>query len=98
MLKRGHYRFALTVLTPVLCCNKHTLMARPRGRTKTARLTVNLDDRAYSALCVVAGQQDVPIAQVARRAIVDFLMREAPSFGQGSLPLIQPPDPREPVQ
>ena len=67
-------------------------MARPRGRTKTARLTVNLDDHAYSALRVVAGREDIPVSQVARRAIVDFLTREEPSFGQRGLPLIQSPD------
>ena len=70
-------------------------MARPRGRTKTARLTVNLDDRAYSALRVVASREDMPISQVARRAIVAFLDREEPSFVQSSLPLTRGPDTRE---
>ena len=73
-------------------------MARPRGRTKTARLTVNLDDRAYLALCVVAGREDMPVSQVARRAIVDFLAREEPSFGQRSLPLAESPDTGEAVR
>ena len=67
-------------------------MARPRGRTKTARLTVNLDDRAYATLLAVAGREDVPVAQVARRAIVDFLSREEPAFAQPSLPLTADPD------
>ena len=62
-------------------------MARPRGRTKTVRLTVNLDDRAYAALLAVAGREDMPVAQVARRAIVAFLSREDPSFAQLGLPL-----------
>lgn len=70
-------------------------MARPRGRTKTARLTVNLDDRAYSALRVVASREDMPISQVARRAIVAFLDREEPSFVQSRLPLARDPDTRE---
>ena len=73
-------------------------MARPRGRTKTARLTVNLDDRAYSALRVVAGREDMPISQIARRAIVDYLTREEPSFGQPDLPLTWSPGPREPAR
>ena len=73
-------------------------MARPRGRSKTARLTVNLDDRAYSALCAVAGREDMPVSQVARRAIVDFLTREEPSYGQRSLPLIQSPETGEPAR
>ena len=67
-------------------------MARPRGRTKTARLTVNLDDRAYAALLAVAGREDMPVAQVARRAIADFLSREEPSFAQPSLPLTAGPE------
>lgn len=73
-------------------------MARPRGRTKTARLTVNLEDRAYAALRVVAGREDMPVSQVARRAIVDFLIREEPSFGQRTLPLIQSSDTGEPAR
>ena len=59
-------------------------MARSRGRTKTLRLTVNLDDRAYAALLAVAIREDAPVA---RRAIVDFLSREERSFGQPNLPL-----------
>ena len=62
-------------------------MPRPRGRTKIARLTVNLDHRAHSALLAVAAREDMPASQVARRAIVDFLVREEPSFGQPNLPL-----------
>lgn len=72
-------------------------MARPRGRIKTARLTVNLDERAYSALCVVAGREDMPVSQVARRAIVDFLSREEPSFRQPGLPLTDVRDTGETV-
>ncbi|MDE0229043.1 MAG: hypothetical protein OXJ62_09355 [Spirochaetaceae bacterium] len=73
-------------------------MARPRGRTKTARLTVNLDERAFSALRVVASREDMPVSQIARRAIVDFLGREEPSFGQPSLPLTWSADTQEPTR
>ena len=73
-------------------------MARPRGRSKTAHLTVNLDDSAYSALCAVADHEDMPASQVARRAIVDFLIREEPSYGQRVLPLIQSPGIGEPAR
>ena len=73
-------------------------MPRPRGRTKTERLTVNLDGRAYAALRAMAGREDMPISQVARRAIVDFLLREEPSFGQHTLPLAQTRSDRDPVQ
>ena len=62
-------------------------MARPRGRIKTARVTVNLDDRAYATLRAIADHEDAPVAQVARRAIMDFLAREEVSLTQPSLPL-----------
>ena len=65
-------------------------MARPKGRTKTARVTVNLDDRAYSTLLAIAKHEDAPVAQVARRAIMDFLAREEESLTQLSLPLVHP--------
>ena len=85
-------------LTAVLCCDKHRAVARRRGRTKTARLTVNLDERAYLALRVLAGREDIPISQLARKAIVDFLAREEPSFGQSNLQLTWRAGPREPLR
>ena len=62
-------------------------MARPRGRTKTARVTINLDQHAYATLLAVAARDDAPVAQVARKAVVSFLQREEPFIGQGMLPL-----------
>ena len=76
------------LLTTVYYCIKHISMARPRGRVKTARVTVNLEERAYSALRAIAGQEDAPVAQVARQAIMDFLSRKEPSLNQPILPLI----------
>lgn len=64
-------------------------MARPRGRIKTARVTINLDDRAYSVLLTIAGNEDVPVGQVARRALMDYLARQEPSLKQPTLPLIR---------
>lgn len=64
-------------------------MARPRGRIKTNRLTVNLDDRAYAVLLTIADREDVPVGQVARRAVVDYLKREEPALHQTALPLIR---------
>jgi hypothetical protein len=64
-------------------------MARPRGRIKTNRVTVNLDDRAYAVLLTIAGREDVPVGQVARRAVVDYLKREELSLRQVALPLIR---------
>jgi hypothetical protein len=62
-------------------------MARPRGRIKTARVTVNLDDRAYGVLITIASREDVPVGQVVRRAVMDYLAREEPSLKQPALPL-----------
>lgn len=64
-------------------------MARPRGRTKTARLTVNLDEQAHAALLAIAHQEDASLAWVLRRAIMDFISRqEQPE--QAVLPLVRP--------
>lgn len=65
-------------------------MARPKGRTKTARVTINLDERAYALLLALADRDDAPVAQVARKAVVDFLSRMEPNIDQGSLPLVRP--------
>jgi predicted transcriptional regulator len=65
-------------------------MARPKGRTKTARVTINLDERAYALLLALAERDDAPVAQVARKAVVDFLNRAEPTINQGSLPLVRP--------
>lgn len=64
-------------------------MARPRGRTKTARVTVNLDGHAYAVLAEIADREDVPVGQVARRAVMDYLARQEPSLKQSALPLIR---------
>jgi hypothetical protein len=64
-------------------------MARPRGRIKTARVTVNLDGWAYAALLTIADREDAPVAQVARRAVMDFLARQEPSLKQTALPLVR---------
>lgn len=64
-------------------------MARPRGRTKTARVTINLDDQAYAVLVSIAGREDVPVGQVARRAVMDYLAREGPALHQPVLPLVR---------
>ena len=64
-------------------------MPRPRGRIKTARVTVNLEDRAYSLLQTIADHEDAPVAQIARRAIMDYLSREEMKLTQPVLPLIR---------
>lgn len=51
-------------------------MARPRGRTKPARLTVNLDRPTYASLVDVAKREDVSVSWVVRRAIETLLARD----------------------
>ena len=65
-------------------------MARPKGKQKTARVTINLDPHSYSVLVTVAKRNEAPVAQMARKAVVDFLRQEEPSIDQGVLPL-EPP-------
>ena len=64
-------------------------MARPKGRKKIARVTINLDESVYNSLVVVAMSNDEPVAQVARKAVLDYLRREDPSLDQMALPLVR---------
>ena len=50
-------------------------MARPRGKTKTARLTVGLDEQAYATLCHLAKEGDVPVAWHVRSAVSELIER-----------------------
>ena len=51
-------------------------MARPNGRTKPARLTVNLDSRTYASLVDLAKREDVSMSWVVRRAIESLLLQD----------------------
>jgi len=51
-------------------------MARPKGRTKPARLTVNLDRATYCALNELAQREDVSVSWVIRRAIEALLSQD----------------------
>ena len=51
-------------------------MARPCGRTKPARLTVNLDRPTYASLVEVAKREDVSVSWVVRRAIETLLAQD----------------------
>lgn len=51
-------------------------MARPRGRSKPARLTVNLDQPTYVSLVELARREDVSVSWVVRRAIETLLARD----------------------
>lgn len=61
-------------------------MPRPRGNRKTARLTVSLDEQAHTTLAAFAAQQDVSIAWMIRRAVLEFIERRE-RLDQHELPL-----------
>jgi len=54
-------------------------MARPRGRTKPARLTVNLDPRTYFSLVDFSWHEDVSVSWVVRRVIESLLLQDRAS-------------------
>lgn len=58
-------------------------MGRPRGRAKTARISVSFEPQVYAVLVDLAKHQDVPVAQVIRRAVAQLVagqqVREAMS-------------------
>jgi hypothetical protein len=51
-------------------------MARPRGRVKTARISVSFEPQVYGALILLAKRQDVPVAQLIRRAVSRLVVPE----------------------
>jgi len=66
-------------------------MPRPRGRSKTARLTVNLEPREYAMLLALARTEDVPLAWLIRRAITELIAAHAPDQMQPELPIVGRP-------
>lgn len=48
-------------------------MARPRGRKKIARITVNLEEQEYAALVALARAEDLPLAWLIRRAVANMI-------------------------
>jgi hypothetical protein len=51
-------------------------MPRPRGRHKTARITVNFEPHEFAVVLELARKQDVPVAWLIRRAVIDVISRE----------------------
>ena len=76
------------MLRAVLCCTMLTDMARPRGRTKPARLTVNLDRPTYRSVVELARREDVSVSWVVRRAIEGLLARDRAA---PVAPVLKPP-------
>jgi len=56
-------------------------MGRPPGRTKTARISVSFEPQVYGALVGLAKRQDVPVAQIIRRAVAQMVAPEAAANG-----------------
>jgi len=61
-------------------------MGRPPGRTKTARISVSFEPQVYGALVGLARRQDVPVAQIIRRAVAQLVGPEATANGSPSDP------------
>lgn len=52
-------------------------MGRPRTDRKITRISVSLDDQDYQVLREIADRNDVSAAWIVRRAVSDFLDRNA---------------------
>jgi predicted transcriptional regulator len=59
-------------------------MGRPPGRTKTARISVSFEPQVYGALVGLAKRQDVPVAQIIRRAVAQMVAPEVAANGAPS--------------
>ena len=62
-------------------------MARPKGRRLEKRFSVSLDPISYARLERLAAERDVAVAWIARKAIAEFVEREAGD--QAELPLMR---------
>lgn len=63
-------------------------MARPKSRKPTVRFSIGLDERAHHELSIIASETDTTIAWVVRRAVSEFIDRQAPR-AQSELPLMR---------
>jgi hypothetical protein len=61
-------------------------MGRPPGRSKTARISVSFEPLVYGVLVGLAKRQDVPVAQIIRRAVAQLVAPETPTNGSPSDP------------
>ncbi len=61
-------------------------MGRPPGRTKTARISVSFEPLVYGALVGLARRDDVPVAQIIRRAVAQLVAPDAAVNGSPTEP------------
>ena len=55
--------------------NNSIVMARPRLNRKVARISVSLDEQMYADVFALAGQNDVSVAWLIRKAVAELLER-----------------------
>lgn len=65
------------------------IMPRPKGKKDTVRFTVSLDPQLHADLMDIAASNDVPLSWAVRRAVAEFVERQAESR-QAELPFSQP--------
>jgi len=51
-------------------------MVGPHGRIKKARISVSFEPHVYGALILLAKRQDIPVAQLIRRAVSQLVIPE----------------------
>jgi len=65
------------------------LMARPRLNRKIVRTSVSFDERTFSEVAQLASQNDVSVAWLVRKAVVELLDRRRQDL-ESHLPVIAP--------
>jgi hypothetical protein len=63
-------------------------MARPKGRTRNARISVSFDDGDYATLRAIAHDRDVSVAWMVRQAVHGLLEQEKTKGINLELPFI----------
>jgi hypothetical protein len=69
------------------------VMARPRLNRKVVRISVSLDEQMYEDVCALAGQNDVAVAWLIRRAVAELLGRRRDELTPQSPLLVSRTDP-----
>ncbi len=64
-------------------------MPRPKGRQLPRRISVALTDEQHSTLDNLARSNGAAVSWVVRRAVIEFLARNAPGEGALRLPVQQ---------
>ena len=65
---------------------RESSMARPKGKKPAVRLSISLDPADHAELTRLAAQHDLSVAWMVRKAVTDFVQRNA-NHDQPVLPL-----------